>query len=131
MHKKFLILHSDSFLLDVSLMLIIGVVIYSKFIVNTSLLDDDKSIWNNCVHVFEKNIPRFAPMSLLYVLFITDQYQKKILGRLYWSANAAIAFELRFLSATLVSSNVLFKMYSDWQNNTILYLILQLKSLIL
>ena len=60
-------------------------------IVNKRLLDDDKSIWNNFVYVFENNIPRCAPMSLLYVLFITDQYQKKILGRLYWSVNAVIA----------------------------------------
>jgi hypothetical protein len=43
------------------------------------------------VYVFENNIPRCAQMSLLYVLFITDQYQKKILGRLYWLVNAVIA----------------------------------------
>jgi hypothetical protein len=42
------------------------------------------------VYVFESNIPGCAPISLLYVLFITDQYQKKILGRLYWSVNAVI-----------------------------------------
>ena len=32
------------------------------------------------LYVFENNIPRCAPMSLLYVLFITDQYQIK-----YWA----------------------------------------------
>ena len=42
-------------------------------IVNKRLLDDDKSIWNNFVYVFENNIPRCAPMSLLYVLFIKDE----------------------------------------------------------
>jgi hypothetical protein len=47
---------------------------------NKRLLDDDKSICNNFVYVFENNIPRCAPMNLLYVLFITDQYQKK-----YWA----------------------------------------------
>jgi hypothetical protein len=40
---------------------------------NKRLLDDHKSIWYNFVYVFENNIPRCAPMSLLYVLFITDQ----------------------------------------------------------
>jgi hypothetical protein len=35
------------------------------------------------VYVFENNIPRCAPMSLLYVLFITNQYQKKILQMFY------------------------------------------------
>jgi hypothetical protein len=29
--------------------------------VNKRLLDDDKSIWNNFVYVFENNIPRCAP----------------------------------------------------------------------
>jgi uncharacterized membrane protein len=32
-----------------------------------------------------------CPALHLYVLFITDQYQKQILGRLYWSVNAVIA----------------------------------------
>jgi hypothetical protein len=46
---------------------------------------------NNFVYVFKNNIPRCGRSLHLYVLFITDQYQKKILGRLYWSANAVEA----------------------------------------
>jgi hypothetical protein len=36
-------------------------------------------------------VPRCGRSLHLYILFITDQYQKKILGRLYWSVNAVIA----------------------------------------
>jgi hypothetical protein len=37
------------------------------------------------------HVPRCGRSLHLYVLFITDQYKKKILGRLYWSVNAVIA----------------------------------------
>jgi hypothetical protein len=56
------------------------------------LLDDDKSIWNNFVYVFENNIPRCGRSLHLYVLFISKiSISKKILGRLYWSVNTVIA----------------------------------------
>ena len=37
------------------------------------------------------DVPRCGRSLHLYVLFITDQYQKQLLGRLYWSVNAVIA----------------------------------------
>ena len=63
-------------------------------IVNKRSLDDDKSIWNNFVDVFENNIPRCARMwaELKFVCSIYNwPITKKILGRLYWSVNAVIA----------------------------------------
>ena len=37
------------------------------------------------------DVPRCGRSLHLYVLFITYQYQKQLLGRLYWSVNAVIA----------------------------------------
>jgi hypothetical protein len=54
--------------------------IYPAILNRKRLLDDDKSIWNNFVYVFENIIPRCGRSLHLYALFITDQYQKK-----YWA----------------------------------------------
>ena len=69
---------------------------------NKRLLDDDTSIWNNFVYVFENNIPQCAPMwaELTFVRSIYNwPISKQILGRLYWSVNAVIA---GYMSCTFI-----------------------------
>ena len=54
-----------------------------------------------------------CPVLHLYVLFITDQYQKKILGRLYWSVNAVIAGYIDVDVESITPTALALSLYSD------------------
>jgi hypothetical protein len=89
------------------------VFILQFYIVNKHLLDNNKSIWNNFVYVFENNIPRCAPMwaELTFVCF--DQQHYLII---YNMQSATIYVYLQYTISENIILSTIYDFIRQWQH---------------